>query len=78
MTTLPNIFRHARLDRPRLSLRRAVSRLVALNTLWRERVDMSALDDRMLRDIGVTRAEVDAALRRSTEHLRLILLRGGH
>lgn len=46
------------------SLRRLLARLVALEGAYRQRADLAALDDRMLRDVGLTRADVDAELRR--------------
>ncbi len=67
-------------DLPRLAprLRAALSRLLALDMLFRERRMMASLDPRMLRDIGVTRADVDQALNRPHEHLRSILVRSLH
>lgn len=62
---------------PRLRWRTLLRRLLAMDALFRERTDLAALDDHILRDIGATRADVEAALRRPDEHLRLILLRGG-
>lgn len=56
--------RHARLRRPRLTARGLLDRLVRFDALWRARAHLEALDDRMLRDIGLTRADVDAELRR--------------
>jgi len=66
-----------RLTWPRLGLRRIVAWLAALDTRHRERAYLAAMDAHMLRDIGLTRADVSDALRRRDEHLRLILLRGG-
>lgn len=43
---------------------RALARLAAYDALWRERVTMRSLDDHILRDIGVSRADIDAALSR--------------
>jgi uncharacterized protein YjiS (DUF1127 family) len=46
----------------RLSLREVLSRIFALLREWRRRsrsrVELATLDDRMLRDIGVTRVEI--------------------
>lgn len=78
MTFLTNTHRPTRFGWPRLAWRRALGALVALDRLHRERADLAALDDRALRDIGVTRHDVEAALGRPEEHLRLILLRCGH
>lgn len=69
---------HAAFGVPRFGWRRVLRWLAALDTLHRERADLAAFDEATLRDIGVTRAEVAGALRRSDEHLALILLRGGH
>jgi uncharacterized protein YjiS (DUF1127 family) len=49
--------------------RRAVARgplglLLELDARWRARAHLAELDDRMLRDIGLTRADVAAELRR--------------
>jgi uncharacterized protein YjiS (DUF1127 family) len=38
--------------------------LTDLDARWRSRARLAELDDRMLRDIGVSRAEVAAELRR--------------
>lgn len=65
-----------RLPTWRALVRRLFRRLLALDALQRERRGMASLDPRMLRDIGVTRADVEATLSRPDEHLRLILLRG--
>lgn len=54
----------ARLARPRLTARGIVAFLVALDSRYRARVRLAELDERMLADIGVSRAEVDAELRR--------------
>jgi uncharacterized protein YjiS (DUF1127 family) len=56
--------RHARLVRPHLSVRGVLDFLAAADARHRSRLHLRALDDRMLRDIGVTRADVDAELRR--------------
>lgn len=58
--------------------KRAFSRLLALNLLARERTYMERLDDHLLRDMGLSRADIDAALSRPEDHLRSILLRGPH
>ena len=68
-------------DRPRISLASALRRLLrkalALDLLARERDYLDRLDERTLRDIGLTRADVEGALSRPETHLRSILLRGG-
>lgn len=58
--------------------RDGLRRLLAIDALFRERRMMASLDPRLLRDIGVARADIDAALRRPHEHLRSILLRNPH
>lgn len=78
MSALNSVLARAGFGVPRLSWQGALRWLLALDKLHRERVDLAALDDSALGDIGVTRADVSDALRRPDEHLRLILLRGGH
>ncbi|PZQ52279.1 MAG: hypothetical protein DI556_01050 [Rhodovulum sulfidophilum] len=56
--------RAARQTWPRLSVRGILDRLIALDALYRQRRTLESLDDRMLRDIGVTRADVDAEIKR--------------
>lgn len=58
--------------------KRAFSRLLALNLLARERTYMERLDDHLLRDMGLSRADIEGALSRPEDHLRSILLRGPH
>lgn len=53
-----------RLAGPRLWLRSLLARLRAADALHRQRVHLSEMDDHMLRDIGLTRADVAAELRR--------------
>jgi uncharacterized protein YjiS (DUF1127 family) len=85
MTTLTSRFVSdhvpAQTDRPRISLasvlRRLLRKALALDLLARERNYLDRLDERTLRDIGLTRADVDGALARPEQHLRSILLRGG-
>lgn len=71
----------AHTDRPRVSarpiLRRLLRQALALDLLARERGYMEHLDARILRDIGLTPADIDGALARPAAHLRSILLRGG-
>ena len=78
MSTLNTVLSRADFGVPRLSWRGMLRWLAALDALHRERADLAAMDEATLRDIGVTRAEVGLALARPEEHLRLILLRGGH
>lgn len=54
----------ARSTWPRLSVRGILDHLIALDALYRQRRTLESLDDRMLRDIGVTRADVDAEVKR--------------
>ena len=56
--------RPAAVARPRLTVRGILDRLASLDARYRDRMDLEALDDRMLRDIGLTRADVAAELRR--------------
>ena len=49
---------------PRLSVRGILDRLVAYDALYRQRRALESMDDRMLRDIGVTRAEAEAEIKR--------------
>lgn len=60
LTTMRNV----RLARPRLSVRGLVKALVDIDARYRARVQLKELDDHMLRDMGLTRADVDAELRR--------------
>jgi uncharacterized protein YjiS (DUF1127 family) len=62
---------------PRFPARRILDWFVAADRLHRERHDLAALDERALRDIGMTRADVDHALSHPGEHLRLILMGRG-
>jgi uncharacterized protein YjiS (DUF1127 family) len=85
MTTLTRRFGSDRVsaqtDRPRLSLasvlRRLLRKALARDLLARERDYMERLDERTLRDIGLTRADIEGALSRPEQHMRSILLRGG-
>jgi uncharacterized protein YjiS (DUF1127 family) len=49
---------------PRLSRDGFVAWLVHLDAVHRQRHDLAQLDDHLLRDIGVTRAEVERELAR--------------
>ena len=55
--------RRALLARPRLTVRGLLDRLADLDARHRTRIDLIALDDRMLRDVGLTRADVADELR---------------
>ena len=56
--------RTARTAWPRLTVHGFLDRLVELDARNRNRRDLMALDDRILRDVGLTRADVAAELRR--------------
>lgn len=56
--------RHVRIARPRLAVRGLVAYLLDLDARYRARVGLERIDDRMLRDIGVSRADVDAEVAR--------------
>lgn len=49
---------------PRPSVRGMLDWLIAIDARYRQRRALETLDDRMLRDIGVTRGEVDQEIRR--------------
>lgn len=59
-----SVLRSAQLARPRLTVRGLLQRLASLDARHRNRMDMQALDDHLLRDIGLSRADVAAELRR--------------
>jgi uncharacterized protein YjiS (DUF1127 family) len=56
--------RHAAL--PRLSVRGVLDRIIAADARYRDRVNLMRLDDRLLRDMGASRADVAAELRRGS------------
>lgn len=56
--------RSVRIIWPRLSARTFVNRLINLDATYRQRLAMAKLDERMLRDIGATRADIATELRR--------------
>jgi len=56
--------RSATVALPRPTVRGILDRLASLDARYRNRMDLEALDDRMLRDVGLTRADVAAELRR--------------
>jgi uncharacterized protein YjiS (DUF1127 family) len=55
--------------------RRIMDRLRAFDALHRERAGLEKLDDRTLRDIGLTRGDIARALRQPEAHYALILRR---
>lgn len=57
--------RHVRTARPRLSARGVLDFLAALDARHQARQHMAKLDDHLLRDIGITRADIDGELRNS-------------
>ena len=59
-----SVLRPARTARPRVTARGLLGVLAALDARHRARRHLAELDDSMLRDIGITRAEVAAELRR--------------
>jgi uncharacterized protein YjiS (DUF1127 family) len=59
-----SVLRHARFARPLPNLRGVLDMLAAADARRRERHDLAALDDHLLRDIGITRSDVAAELRR--------------
>ena len=59
-----SVLRHARFARPRHPVRGILERIVRFDALYRNRMDLRALDDHLLRDVGLTRADVAAELRR--------------
>lgn len=61
---LTTALRPARLPWPRLAARGLLAFLIDLDARYRARVHLATLDDRMLRDVGITRADVGEALRR--------------
>lgn len=63
---------------PRVTWRRLLDRLAAYDALHRERAGLALMDDRILRDVGMTRADVETALSRPDAHIRLILDRRAH
>jgi uncharacterized protein YjiS (DUF1127 family) len=58
------VLRHVRLARPRRTVRGLLGFLADLDARWRARAQLARLDDHILRDIGISRAEIDAELRR--------------
>jgi uncharacterized protein YjiS (DUF1127 family) len=53
-------------SRPRLTVRGVLDRIATADARYRTRLDLRRIDDRLLRDIGVTRADVEAELRRGS------------
>ena len=62
MTTTAAL-RSVRTARPRFSARGVLDLLAAADARYRSRHYLAAMDDRMLSDIGVTRADVRTELR---------------
>ncbi len=58
------VLRPARFARPRLTVRGVLARLARYDALYRSRMALMAIDDHTLRDIGLTRADIDAELSR--------------
>ena len=56
--------RSARTARPRLSARGVLDFLAGADARHRARMKLRQLDDHLLRDMGITRADIDAATRR--------------
>jgi uncharacterized protein YjiS (DUF1127 family) len=63
MSATSTVLRRAR-TWPRLSARGVFDRFAALDSYFRERDALRSLDDHMLRDIGLSRGDVAAELRR--------------
>jgi uncharacterized protein YjiS (DUF1127 family) len=58
------VLRPVRPARSRRAARGLLGLLAELDARWRTRAQLAQLDDHILRDIGVSRAEIDAELRR--------------
>jgi uncharacterized protein YjiS (DUF1127 family) len=56
--------RSASFARPFPTVRGVLDRLAAADARYRDRTNLRSVDDRLLRDMGVTRADVEAELRR--------------
>ena len=64
-TMTPTIaLRPARTSRPRLSVRGVLDFFAEADARHRARVQLSHLDDHLLRDMGLTRNDIEAAIRR--------------
>ncbi len=50
--------RPVRIFWPRLSVRGILDKLVAADAAYRQRLTLESLDDRMLRDVGISRADI--------------------
>ena len=59
-----SISRNVRFVRSRLSLRGLAKAIIDIDARHRSRVQLQELDDNMLRDMGLTRADVAEELRR--------------
>jgi uncharacterized protein YjiS (DUF1127 family) len=60
--SVTSALRHARVARPRLSVRGVLDFLAAADARYRSRQHLRSVDDHLLRDMGVTRADVDAEI----------------
>lgn len=65
MSAQSHTLRTVRTARPRLTVRGFVDYLVALDAKHRARVQLARLDDRMLRDMGLSRSDVEPVLRKT-------------
>jgi uncharacterized protein YjiS (DUF1127 family) len=57
---------HAGFGRLHVTVRGVLDRIIAADVRYRDRVHLMRLDDPLLRDIGITRADVAADLRRGS------------
>ena len=51
---------------PRFSARGLLDLVASVDARYRSRMALKAMDDRMVRDMGITRADVDSELRRGS------------
>jgi uncharacterized protein YjiS (DUF1127 family) len=66
MTASSITLRHTESARPQLWLRGMLDRFAAADARYRDRANLARLDTRLIRDMGVTCADVDAELRRGS------------
>ena len=59
-----SVLRSVRTARPRLTVRGILEGILRFDAHYRSRMGLRALDDHLLRDIGLTRADISAELRR--------------
>jgi uncharacterized protein YjiS (DUF1127 family) len=64
-TTMATTTAHRTTLRPRLSLKGVLGFLADADARYRTRAQLGILDDHLLRDIGITRADRDAEVRRT-------------